>query len=181
MYWQRRAVRSCPTVEGPLMVNAFVSLHKMLPNFSYQFRCPLCRVPKWNLMIAGGLAPRSRRFPFLRITWTNLQRFTNRWETHTTDEGNCYFEWLEQSVVLAGFIPRDTDILGANFPDTCPETRLGLAPAATPRDPMERDKRFGQWHDMTGNYSVYGLRCDFLCDLWKRRASWKWQIYYFVS
>ena len=119
MYWQPRAVRSRPTVEGPLMVNAFVSLHKMLPNFSYQFRCPLRRVPKWNLMIAGGLAPRSRRFPFLRITWTNLQRFTNRWETHTTDEGNCYFEWLEQSVVLAGFIPRDTDILGANFPDTC--------------------------------------------------------------
>lgn len=46
----------------------------------------LCRVPKWNLMIAGGLAPRSRRFPFLRITWTNLQKFTNRWETHRKDE-----------------------------------------------------------------------------------------------
>ncbi|MED6249028.1 hypothetical protein ATANTOWER_008294, partial [Ataeniobius toweri] len=37
----------------------------------------LKKVPKWSLMIAGGLAPRSRRFPFLRITWTNLQRFTN--------------------------------------------------------------------------------------------------------
>ena len=32
----------------------------------------------------------------------------------------------------------------------CPrhETRLGLAPAAKPRDPMERDKLFGQWHDI---------------------------------
>ena len=26
-------------------------------------------------------------------------------------------------------------------PCPCPETRLGLAPAATPRDPLERDKR----------------------------------------
>ena len=34
-------------------------------------------------------------------------------------------------------------------PCPCPETRLGLAPAATPRNPMERDKRFRQWHDMT--------------------------------
>ena len=30
-----------------------------------------------------------------------------------------------------------------------PETRLGLAPAATPHNPMERDKRFRQWHDVT--------------------------------
>lgn len=33
-------------------------------------------------MTVGGLAPRNRRFPFLRITWTSLQRFTNRWEPH---------------------------------------------------------------------------------------------------
>ena len=35
-------------------------------------------------------------------------------------------------------------LLVQGVPCPCPETRLGLAPAATPRDPMERDKRFGQ-------------------------------------
>lgn len=51
-------------------------------NLIFLLRYRLCRVPKWNLMIAGGLAPRSRRFPFLRITWTSLQKFTNRWVIH---------------------------------------------------------------------------------------------------
>ena len=120
----RQLVRSCPTMERFSHGNRFCRPHQMLPHFSaswqqktssptflcvycfvFLLRRPLCRVPKWNLMIAGGLAPRSRRFPFLRITWTNLQRFTNRWETHTTDERNCDFEWREQSVVSAGFNP----------------------------------------------------------------------------
>lgn len=57
------------------------NLPRAVPS-SVLFSRLLHRVPKWSLMIAGGLAPRSRRFPFLRITWTNLQRFTNRWETH---------------------------------------------------------------------------------------------------
>lgn len=57
-----------------------VQLRAVSPELSLVFLLHhrLCRVPKWNLMIAGGLAPRSRRFPFLRITWTSLQRFTNR-------------------------------------------------------------------------------------------------------
>ena len=75
-------------------------------------------------------------------------------------------------------------------PSPRPETRLGLAATATPRDPMERDKRFGQWHDMTDSLAKkdsgrmswsFNLQVELICLLscavWCYRTHRKWRFH----
>ena len=63
---------------------------------------------------------------------------------------------------------------------TLPETRLGLSPAATPREPLKRDKRLLTMtcHDMTWHY----LLLTFGCQVEKAEQhirDWMWHIWWY--